>query len=170
MEDIFSKWDVDGSGGLSISEAMLAVEDCSIVARDAEETKEIVAMILEFDQHGSGELDKQEFVHLVIFLSARIRKIRAEKERQQLFLYYPDTSWEEYRSAFDSLDDEMRDTLSLDALRTLTAMVRPAWSPVQVRFILTLVEGIEGLSGEASDAAQVSFSDFLSLESLRRSN
>merc|ERR1712232_633964 len=82
LQAIFLKFDGNGSGGLSLGEAQLSLSECGLHPRSQEEAMDINNMIEEFDEDGSGEVDFDEFVHLVAFVSKKVEALRQEAERQ----------------------------------------------------------------------------------------
>jgi len=112
LPKIFQKFDANASGGLSLSEAQAALHECGVRTHSNEETEEVQALIQEFDEDGSGEVDPEEFVGLAMFVSEKLDKVRREAERQLVTsLGFSLRQYEEFREMFMAFDQDMSETL-----------------------------------------------------------
>lgn len=122
---IFLKHDVNNSAGLSLLECQRALAEAGCAAMTKEEEDAIINFIHEFDEDGSGEVDGDEFVNLVHFVSEKLHKHRREVERQTADRYgYDAMQLKQFRSVFRQLDQDGSHFLDMGEVNTAFDMLR----------------------------------------------
>lgn len=130
LREIFSSRDRLKTGGLSLKEVQLALQDCEIRARDQEEALEIAGFIEEFDEDDCGEMDLAEFMHLVYFVVDRLKKQRREKEQLLVYKFgWPEFFYQDCRSVFLAYDEDMSGRLDAAEVAKAVMHMRQHWPP-----------------------------------------
>lgn len=143
---VFRRYDVSGSGGLSLEDNRLALKDCNVEAKTVEESREMLDWLEEFDESGSGELVQKEFIELANFITDRLPKFRREKERQLCFRYgWSELTFDELRAVFIKYDADMSENLDAEELVQAISDVRPSWTfdefmPAITRLNITIMD------------------------------
>jgi len=120
---VFQMYDGDSSGGLGLSEVQAALAKCGVRPRTQHEIQEVKALINEYDEDGSGEVDHEEFVEMFRFVSQKLHTVQREVERQTAVRYnWTDAHFDEVRAAFMALDHNASESLEyaemLEAVET----------------------------------------------------
>lgn len=114
LHRIFYKHDCNRSGGLSLMEVHSAMQEMGIQPRTEHESLELRALIDEFDEDCSGEVDREEFVNLFRFVCEKLHKVQREVERQTAVLYgWSDKHFDDLREIFMNLDQDASETLEV---------------------------------------------------------
>lgn len=146
IQEIYDKYDQD-CVGLTLELCLKALEECDIVAQVKDEAKELEALIEEFDEDGSGEVDQQEFFHLTSFVRRHLHKKRLEAARKMANDYGLKEDFHMLRALFLERDDAQNAWLPPDQVRGLIMELRHgqfsedelrhgAWSPQEVKVIM----------------------------------
>mmetsp|Transcript_90086 Transcript_90086/g.291065 ORF Transcript_90086/g.291065 Transcript_90086/m.291065 type:complete len:1039 (-) Transcript_90086:227-3343(-) len=146
IQQIYDKYDQD-CVGLTLELCLKALEECDIVAQVKDEAQELEALIEEFDEDGSGEVDQQEFFHLTSFVRQHLHKKRLEAARKMANDYGLKEDFHMLRALFLERDDAQNAWLRPDQVRGLIMELRHgqfsedelrhgAWSPQEVKVIM----------------------------------
>jgi len=126
LRKVFDQNDANSSAGLSLTECHRALADCGLKPRTLVESEDINVLIEEFDEDGSGEVDPEEFLHLVTFVSEKVRVLRREEERNLTsHSDWTEDRLEKMREAFHNVDVDMKDNLDADGVARLLDKVLP---------------------------------------------
>lgn len=134
--DVFNHNDSDSTNGLSLEECQKCLEDCGIKAKE-EESEFITCLIDEYDLDESGELELEEFLRMVKFVTSRLRRRRL-RQQADLALEY---GWgaEEFdfmRLNFMLADKEMDGNIRDDEIAWSVSQLRAEWPPEDTKLIL----------------------------------
>lgn len=134
--DVFNQNDSDSTNGLSLEECQKCLEDCGIKAKE-EESEFITCLIDEYDLDESGELELEEFLRMVKFVTSRLRRRRL-RQQADLALEY---GWgaEEFdfmRLNFMLADKEMDGNIRDDEIAWSVSQLRAEWPPEDTKLIL----------------------------------
>ncbi|CAL1139025.1 unnamed protein product [Cladocopium goreaui] len=134
--DVFNQNDSDSTNGLSLEECQKCLEDCGIKAKE-EESEFITCLIDEYDLDESGELELEEFLRMVKFVTSRLRRQRL-RQQADLALEY---GWgaEEFdfmRLNFMLADKEMDGNIRDDEIAWSVSQLRAEWPPEDTKLIL----------------------------------
>jgi len=134
---IFVNNDRDGTYGLSLQEARKCLLDCGLVLRNEKEEYEVLQLIDEFDIDESGELELEEFLALVRFVTSRLRQRRRREQADVALKYgWQAEEFDRIREAFMTADDQMDGHLREVQVGTVLAKLRPSWPMGETRRIL----------------------------------
>jgi len=126
------------TGGLSLLGCQRALRDCVVMPKGETEGQEIEALIQEFDEDGSGEVDRDEFERLVQHVTERLRTLRREAERQRVFEHnWSEEKYREYRLAFITHAEGMSDSLSWARIGEAVEQINNRWPREEVTFTLS---------------------------------
>jgi len=121
------------SQGLTLIACQRALRDLEIDPRSEAEAEEIDALIDEFDEDRSGEVDIEEFCRLVDFISRRLRKLRRDAELFHTLEHdWTEHDYKELRYAFILFDEDMSHLLDLDEIVKAVQCNGKAWTEDQV--------------------------------------
>lgn len=124
LKKVFLRYDLNGSGALSLLEVQHAMKECRVVPRSQSEEEEIRAAVCEFDEDDSGEVDLHEFVRLCHFVHERLRVHRREEDRRfAIRCGYDERQFEAFRGVFDALDSNMNGVLEPDEVQQAAGMM-----------------------------------------------
>mmetsp|Transcript_63890 Transcript_63890/g.152376 ORF Transcript_63890/g.152376 Transcript_63890/m.152376 type:complete len:835 (-) Transcript_63890:237-2741(-) len=158
MEDLFVRHDTAGKGALTVNEMQQALSDYGVVSRDDDEAAYILKCLEEFDEVGAKEVDRDEFTSCCHFIAWRLNWRRCEKERREAMLFgWTDEQYEDVRSAFLAIDEDMSDLLDREELVKALAMINP-----NTRMDTFSVFPAIGLNPAAEDL-QIHLGEFLKL-------
>lgn len=134
--DVFNHNDSDSTNGLSLEECQKCLEDCGIKAKE-EESEFITCLIDEYDLDESGELELEEFLRMVKFVTSRLRRRRL-RQQADLALEY---GWgaEEFdfmRLNFMLADKEMDGNIRDDEIAWSVSQLRAELPPEDTKLIL----------------------------------
>ncbi|CAE7029246.1 unnamed protein product [Symbiodinium natans] len=115
---IFRASDADGTNGLSVQEARKCLSACGIVAQHEKEENEISELMDEFDIDESGELELDEFLALVKFVTSRLRQRRLREQADVALKYgWQAEEFEAIRESFmaacQQMDGRLREAEAL---------------------------------------------------------
>eukprot|EP00440_Ansanella_granifera_P073836 gb/GFBE01080116.1/.p1 GENE.gb/GFBE01080116.1/~~gb/GFBE01080116.1/.p1 ORF type:complete len:939 (+),score=224.42 gb/GFBE01080116.1/:1-2817(+) len=140
LTEIFKINDSDGTNGLSIRECMKCLEDSGVKPRTQKESEQLLALIDEYDVDGSGELELEEFLGMVKFVTERLRKMRRREQADKAKGYgWGIDEFEMMRNAFMGADPSIDNFLDESQIIIALQTVRPDW-PTSPDTIMVLKE------------------------------
>lgn len=156
IRELFSQYDKDNSGDLSIKEICQVLMDLQIQPRSFAEQEAMAQLIDEADADGSGELNAGE----LLFLVQKICEKKVELRRKEEFkiakaLNFTLDKVNEFRLAFDTLDLQGDGYLSVSEVWSALAILR--WKITDSKFARLMEEVDDDGSGE------LDFAEFLTL-------
>lgn len=157
---IFDKHDYNRSGGLTLIEIHHALAECGVKPRTHHEADELHALIDEFDEDCSGDVDREEFIKLCQFVADKLIRIQREVERQQSVKYgWTEKHFEELRQAFVSFDLDMSEFLEGDEVAKAIDLLQRAHSREDLNAVLLEL----GFDARQEPKSKVCFLDFLKI-------
>jgi len=153
LQEVFLHHDTNSSGGLTLAECKTALHACHIRPKTQAEAAELTALVEEFDEDGSGEVDAEEFLRLASFINNHLQKSRREAERQAALACGYEEEFDDLRAVFIANDECISESLSAEALRSAVLCLRSkTWT----------AEEIDGILKD-HEVEQVDFVGFLSV-------
>ncbi|CAK0905556.1 unnamed protein product [Prorocentrum cordatum] len=114
---LFSKYDRDGDGTLSVREIAPLLEQLRLTPRNRVEQEELAALINGADENGSGQIEFSEFQDFCQKVEERLNRVRFEDElAQALAMEFSTAQLRDMRWAFDSLDADASGRLQAEEL------------------------------------------------------
>ncbi|CAE7689034.1 unnamed protein product, partial [Symbiodinium sp. CCMP2592] len=134
---IFQASDVRSSNGLSIKEARKCLTACGIVPQNDKEETDFEELLDEFDIDESGELELEEFLALVKFMTSRLRH-RRRREQADIALKYgwQAEEFERIRESFMAANQQMDGRLREGEVSDVLTELRPDWPREDTKRIL----------------------------------
>lgn len=153
---IFRSYDKDNSGQLSMAEVSMLFTDMGLLPKCQVGQDEIKRLLEESDDDGSGELNFEEFQHLVELVTEKLRALTRVRELELgIDLGYTKKQIIDFRDAFWQLDDEGTGALGIVDLRRIMTMLRVRISGDELRDLFAEVDNDE--------SGCIDFSEFLRL-------
>lgn len=134
--DVFLRNDSDSTNGLGLEECRKCLDDCGLKVTE-EESEFITGLIDEYDMDESGELELEEFLRMVKFVTSRLRRRRV-RQQADLALQY---GWGAQDFAFIRLnfmlaDKEMDGKIKESEIAWAVGQLRPEWPTEDTSLIL----------------------------------
>lgn len=112
---LFSKYDKDGDGTLSVREIAPMLEQLRLTPRNRVEQEELAVLISSTDENGSGQIEFSEFQDFCQRVEERLNRARFEEElAQAMAMQFSAAQLRDMRWAFDSLDADASGKLQAD--------------------------------------------------------
>lgn len=125
LYEVFRHYDQDCSGELSMSEVSKVLEDLGLSPRTRDELEEIQQLYEDVDKDGSQTLDFDEFAFLCARVSEKLRAMQREKEKiLAKQLNFSDKELEDLHTAFETLDTNGNEGLTINDVRKALEMMR----------------------------------------------
>lgn len=134
---IFQASDVRSTNGLSIKEARKCLTACGIVPQNDKEENDFEELLDEFDIDESGELELEEFLALVKFMTSRLRH-RRRREQADIALKHgwQAEEFERIREGFMAANQQMDGRLREGEVSDVLTELRPDWPREDTKRIL----------------------------------
>lgn len=118
LQELFSSFDQDGSGSMSLAECSRLLENLGLSPKTRQEQRHIAVLLEAMDEDGSGELDFDEFAHLCQRVQEMLQLVVHHEELQAAkSLHITATQLQEYKSVFHVLDPDESGKLTLATVR-----------------------------------------------------
>eukprot|EP00747_Dinoflagellata_sp_TGD_P102856 gnl/TRDRNA2_/TRDRNA2_168785_c0_seq1.p1 gnl/TRDRNA2_/TRDRNA2_168785_c0~~gnl/TRDRNA2_/TRDRNA2_168785_c0_seq1.p1 ORF type:complete len:451 (-),score=96.17 gnl/TRDRNA2_/TRDRNA2_168785_c0_seq1:24-1376(-) len=125
VRKLFSTYDVDRSGSLSMKEIFAILVDLGLQPRTLEQQESIAELIEEVDSDGSGEISADELVHMCQRISERLQRLmRAAEDKICDEHNFSKQDVKELRDAFDAMDVDENAVLSLHEVERAVRIFR----------------------------------------------
>lgn len=133
---LFQQYDADQSGELGSLEIFKILEDFKMLPKTRAEQDEIKAVLEEVDQDGSGNLEFKEFQILMQKVRQNLQKLEKDNDRAiARELGFSDEQTKDFRKAFEKLDPDGTNSLSITEIRQVLRLLHTNLSGDELRAI-----------------------------------
>lgn len=154
LKTVFSRFDKDKSGNLSLCEVSMLIAEIGLTPRCREDQDEIKKLLSEVDADGSGELDFEEFQELVQKITEKLRSGQRRRENETAkVLGFSSKQVSELRDAFFQLDDDGNGQLSIDECRQTLTILRKNMTSEELHDLFSTID--------RDGSGEIDFGEFL---------
>jgi len=159
LQELFRRFDKDGSGSMSLAECSRLLEHLGLSPKTQQEQRHIGVLLEATDEDGNGDLDFEEFSHLCQCVKEMLQLIVHQEElKAAKSLHITIAQLQEYKSVFEHLDANETGQLSLKCVREMVDSLHINITGDELYEIFTQVD--------EDESGFVEFKEFLKLISL----
>eukprot|EP00746_Dinoflagellata_sp_MGD_P072476 gnl/MRDRNA2_/MRDRNA2_29412_c0_seq1.p1 gnl/MRDRNA2_/MRDRNA2_29412_c0~~gnl/MRDRNA2_/MRDRNA2_29412_c0_seq1.p1 ORF type:complete len:883 (-),score=171.57 gnl/MRDRNA2_/MRDRNA2_29412_c0_seq1:214-2862(-) len=159
LQNLFRKFDKDGSGSMSLAECSRLLEYVGLSPKTQQEQRHIGVLLSAIDEDGNGELDFEEFAHLCQRVKEMLQLIAHHQElKAAKHLNITITQLQEYKLVFEQLDTDETGQLSVEEVREMVDSLHINISGDELHEIFTSVD--------ENNSGVIEFAEFLKLISV----